>query len=112
MGCVHAGAARIIPSKAVQLERYRPEALEKKILILPGADLLKEPGVSNSLVDGRVLKWDVATITNNSGDFWTGIKLPDGRTGWIGDSEFYALDYPTKITIEKRDGRWMITKFD
>jgi hypothetical protein len=39
------------------------------------------------------------------------VRLPDGRTGWIVDSDLYSLEYADRMTIEKRDGQWMITAF-
>jgi hypothetical protein len=111
MGCIRAGEKRIIPSAPAQLRRYYPEAVEKKVLVLPGADLIKDTDDPNSIVDGRVLKWDVATVTSNAGDIWTGVRLPDGRTGWIVDSDLYSLDYADRMTVEKRDGQWVITAF-
>ena len=111
MGCTRAGEKRIIPSAPAQLRRFYPEGIEKKVLVLPGADLIKDTDDPNSIVDGRVLKWDVATVTSNAGDIWTGVRLPDGRTGWIVDADLYSLDYADRMTIEKRDGQWVITAF-
>jgi hypothetical protein len=111
MGCTRAGEKRIIPSAPAQLKHYYPEGIEKKVLVLPGADLIKDTDDSNSIVEGRVLKWDVATITSNAGDIWTGVRLPDGRSGWIVDADLYSLEYADRMTIEKRDGQWVITAF-
>ena len=111
MGCSRLGEKRIIPSAPAQLSQFYPEGIEKKVLVLPGADLIKDTDDPNSIVDGRVLKWDVATITSNAGDIWTGVRLPDGRTGWIVDADLYSLEYADRMTIEKRDGQWVITAF-
>ena len=112
MGCVRSGAARIMPSAPQQLQRFGPESLKGKYLALPGADLLETTEDPNSVVDGAVLKWDIVTATNIAGDFWTGVKLNDGRRGWIVDADLYSLEYPSWIRVEQRDGQWMITKFE
>ena len=112
MGCVRSGAARIMPSALHQLRRVKPEHLSGKFLVLPGADLFETTEDLNSIVDGAVMKWDIVTATNIAGDIWTGVKLRDGRSGWISDSELYSLEYPSRIVVEKRDGQWVITTFE
>jgi hypothetical protein len=112
MGCVRSGEARIMPSAPHQLRAVDPDRLKGRFLALPGADLLKTTEDANSVVDGPVLKWDIVTATNIAGHIWTGVRLRDGRSGWIIDADLYSLEYPSRITIEKRDGQWVITKFD
>ena len=112
MGCVRSGQARVIPSAPRQLERYSAASLKARYLALPGADLLNSTEDPNSIVDGPVLKWDLVTATNIAGHVWTGVKLNDGRSGFVLDSELYSLEYPFSIKIEQHDGQWMITQFD
>lgn len=112
MGCVRSGEARILPSSMRQLERVAADRLKGKFVAIPGADLLETTEDPNSIVDGPALKWDVVTATNIAGHVWTGVRLPDGRKGWIIDADLYSLEYPSRITIERRAGQWMITKFE
>jgi hypothetical protein len=112
MGCVRSGEARVMPSASRQLEFLPAESIKAKYLALPGADLLASTEDPNSVVEGEVLKWNLVTATNLAGHTWTGVELADGRTGFILDSELYSLEFPFSIRIEKRDGQWMITRFD
>ena len=111
MGCVRSGPKFVIPSMSYQLRRFGSGSFRKKVLALGGAELF-DPYQEEHTVLG-ILNWDVASITNNSGDFWTGIRLPDGRTGFVSDSDLYFLDQRDEFEIkfEKRKGRWMITDF-
>lgn len=112
MGCVRSGDVRVMPSASRQLEAFPAESLKAKYLALPGADLLASTEDPNSIVEGPVLKWDLVTATNIAGHSWTGVELTDGRSGFVLDSELYSLEFPFSIKIEKRDGRWTITRFD
>jgi hypothetical protein len=50
------------------------------------------------------------TAIKTGGDMWTGVRLPDGRKGWISDDDLYEpLGY--RMTIERRAGEWAITAF-
>ena len=112
MGCIRSGEARVLPSALKQLERFGPDSRAGKFLVIPGADLLETTEDPNSIVDGAVLKWDVVTATNIAGHIWTGVQLRDGRSGWIIDADLYSLEYPSVMTVEKRDGQWVITGFE
>ena len=112
MGCVRSNEARVMPSAPRQAESFRPDRLRGKYIALPGADLLGSTEDPNSIVDGPALKWDLVTATNIAGHTWTGVELRDGRTGFVLDSELYSLEAPFSITIERRDGQWLITRFD
>lgn len=112
MGCVRSGDAMVMPSAPTQLERIAPHALKAKYLALPGATLLASTEDPNSVVEGPVLKWNLVTATNVAGHIWTGVELPDGRRGFVLDSELYSLEFPFSIRIEKRGGQWMITAFE
>jgi hypothetical protein len=108
MGCARDGGARLIPSLILQLEPYADDDLYDVRLSLPGAKLFKEPGVEASAI--VVAPWTFVAATNTSGDLWTGVKLPDGSTGWISDDELYeTIGY--RLVIEKLRGKWMITAF-
>jgi len=110
MGCVRSGDKAIMPSVSHQLRRYRSASLKDKVVALDGAEMF-DPMQEERKVLGT-LAWDVATTTI-SGDFWSGIRLADGRTGFVSDSDLYPLepDYGYEIRFEKRQGRWMITDF-
>jgi hypothetical protein len=108
LGCARSGKARIIPSLIVQLEPYADEDLFDAVLILPGAKLYKETGVESA--NPSTVAWTVAPVTSRAGDLVTGVRLLDGREGFISDDELYEpLGY--RMVIEKLDGRWMITAF-
>lgn len=108
MGCAKSNGARVIPSLSVQVEPYAEEQLRDRILILPGARLLKERGVEHPNPD--TIGWSVARVISRVADWGTGVRLPDGREGYIFDDEVYEpAGY--RMLIEKRDGKWMITAF-
>jgi hypothetical protein len=108
MGCARSSGARVIPSLIVQLEPYADEDLFDAVVILPGAKLYKETGVESS--NPSTVPWTVAPVTSRPGDLVTGVRLPDGREGYISDDDLYEpLGY--RMVIEKLDGRWMITAF-
>ncbi len=108
MGCARDGDVRLIPSLIMQLEPYTDNDFYDARLALPGARLFKEPGVEASAV--TVAPWTFVTATDTSGDLWTGVRLPDGNTGWMSDDDLYEpIGY--RMVIEKLRGRWMITAF-
>jgi hypothetical protein len=108
MGCARSGGSRVIPSLLIQLEPFADEDLFDRRLLLPGARLFKEPGQQGSA--SETVPWSVARAINTGGDLWTGVRLVDGRDGWISDDELYEpLGY--RMTIDKRKGKWIITAF-
>jgi len=108
MGCARSSEARIIPSLIVQMEPYADEDLFDAVLILPGARLYKETGVESA--NPSTVPWTVAPVTSRAGDLVTGVRLPDGREGYISDDDLYEpLGY--RMVVEKLNGRWMITAF-
>jgi hypothetical protein len=54
--------------------------------------------------------WSVAVVTNRDSDTMTGVRLADGREGFVPDDRVYE---PTgyRMIVEKRAGKWMITAF-
>jgi hypothetical protein len=108
LGCARSDSARIIPSLGVQFEGARDEDLVDSRLILPGAKLYREIGVESA--SPKTLPWTLAKATDTAGDFLTGVKLPDGREGFIPDGDLYEpLGY--RMMVERRSGRWLITAF-
>ncbi len=108
MGCARDGQVRLIPSLIRQLEPYTDDDLYDARLSLPGAKLFKEPGAKASAV--AVAPWTFVTATDTSGDLWTGVRLPDGSTGWMSDDDLYEpVGY--RMVIEKLRGKWLITAF-
>jgi hypothetical protein len=108
MGCARDGEVRLIPSLIRQLGPYSDDALYDARLSLPGAKLFKEPGAAADAV--AVAPWTLVTATDTSSDFWTGVRLPDGSTGWMSDDDLYEpVGY--RIVIERLRGKWMITAF-
>jgi hypothetical protein len=108
LGCARDKAVRIIPSLDMQMEPYYDELNDEVGLILPGAKLYQEAGVEAP--NPRTIPWTLAPITSRAGDLVTGVRLPDGREGFIDDHELYEpLGY--RLVIEKLKGKWMITAF-
>lgn len=108
MGCARDGSARLIPSLILQLEPTDDDDLYDMRLALPGAKLFKKPGVEASAI--AIAPWTVVTATDTGGDLWTGVRLPNGATGWISDDDLYEpVGY--RMVIEKLRGKWMITAF-
>lgn len=106
LGCAKSNGSRVIPSLGVQLEPYADEAVEDRVLVLPGARLLKERGVEHPSPD--TIGWSLAKVISRVADWGTGVRLPDGREGYILDEEVYEpLGY--RMVIEKRGGEWLIT---
>lgn len=108
-GCARSGEDRIIPSVPVQVERYSDDELTDRVLILAGAKLYGQPYEEKSVT--ATLAWDVAKAVGTGGDFWTGVRLSDGRTGWVSDDQLYWLNSDYWIRIGKRQGQWMIVEF-
>lgn len=105
LGCAVSGTARVIPSLVVQLEPWSDEELGYIAVALPGVSLRVTPDNDSRVV--TTLKWDVVTLIPGN-DFQTEVVLPDGRKGFLFDSEFTsATGY--RFWIEKRDGKWMVT---
>lgn len=109
MGCAVAGPVYVMPSASVELDRYSEKDLKDKVLVLRGSKLFDEPWEEKSVT--AILNWDIATAVGTGGDFWTGIRLADGREGWVSDRDIYWMDpsFRYEVTFEKRHGKWMIT---
>lgn len=107
MGCARADETRTIPSLIEQVGSDDNDLFDSR-LVLPGATLFAEPG--NISTARPVAPWTVVEAVNTGGDLWTGVRLPDGRKGWISDDALYEpLGY--RMVIEKRRGKWAITAF-
>jgi hypothetical protein len=107
MGCARVDGARVIPSLIEQVDTEDGNAFDMR-LVLPGAKLFREPANEGTASD--VPAWTVVDAINTGGDMWTGVRLADGRKGWISDDDLYEpLGY--RMTIEKRGSKWMITAF-
>lgn len=111
MGCVRSGSGLVMPSAGAQLKRYRKQDLIDKTLLIPGTRLFEDPieHAENPVVVAT-MEWDVATVTSRGGDLWTGVRLANGREGYVSNDEIYSLeaDYYYEIRFEKRRGTWMI----
>jgi hypothetical protein len=105
MGCARDGGSRIIPSLPMQVEQ---DFAEEWVVVLPGAKLYRETGVESA--DPGTEPWAVAVVTSRESDTLTGVRLPDGREGFIADDRVYEpIGY--RMIVEKRAGRWLITAF-
>ena len=79
-----------------------------RILILPGAMLYKSIGEEAS--NPATVPWTVAPVVSRVADWGIGVRLPDGREGYVPNDEHYEpADY--RLMIEKRAGKWLITAF-
>jgi hypothetical protein len=108
LGCSNDNGIHLIPSLSGQLNEYGADELFELRLVLPRARLFGKPG--NERTAAPVAAWSLGRVTNSSGDLWTGIRLADGRAGFMSDDELYEpLGY--RMLIEKRRGRWTITAF-
>ena len=108
LGCTNGNGVRLIPSLSDQLNDYGADEVSELRLILPGAKLFKEP--ANQRTATPVAPWSLATATESPGDLWTGVRLADGRDGFVPDDRVYEpLGY--RMTIEKRGRTWRITAF-
>ena len=104
-GCARDGGSRIIPSLPMQVQE---DVGIEWVLILPGAKLYKMAGELSA--KPQTVPWTVATVTTRVSDTMTGVKLPDGREGYIPDDLVYGpVGY--RMIVEKRAGRWVITAF-
>lgn len=108
MGCARDGAVRVMPSLDQQMAPYNEDLSQDVALILPGAKLYKETGVESA--HPKIIPWTLAAVTSRAGDLVTGVRLPDGRGGFVNDNELYEpLGY--RLVVEKRRGKWVITAF-
>ncbi|HEU5482548.1 MAG TPA: hypothetical protein VFU80_05605 [Sphingomicrobium sp.] len=108
LGCALSDdGARIIPSFLMQMDSDDEDPFDA-VVILPGAKLYRETGVESD--DPSTVPWTLAPVTSRAGDLVTGVRLPDGREGYISDDELYP-PLGHRMVIEKRDGKWMITAF-
>jgi hypothetical protein len=105
LGCARDGGSRIIPSLPMQVQE---DVGIEWVLILPGAKLYKMAGELSA--KPQTAPWTVATVTTRVSDTMTGVRLPDGREGYIPDDLVYEpVGY--RMIIEKHQGKWMITAF-
>ncbi|HEX6742308.1 MAG TPA: hypothetical protein VF079_11015 [Sphingomicrobium sp.] len=105
MGCARDGGSRIIPSLPMQVEQ---DFDEEWVVVLPGAKLYREAGIESAKPTTE--PWAVATVTSRAGDTLTGVRLRDGREGFIADDRLYEpLGY--RMIVEQRGGKWRITAF-
>lgn len=105
MGCAKDGGSRIIPSLPMQVEQ---DIAFEWVVILPGAKLYRAVGEFSP--KPQTIAWTVATVTSRVSDTMTGVKLPDGREGYIPDDLVYEpIGY--RMIVEKHGGKWMITAF-
>lgn len=108
LGCSSANGIGMIPSLSEQLNDHGADEVFELRLVLPGARLFKEPG--NTRTAEPVAAWSLGRATSSAGDLWTGIRLADGREGFISDDRLYEpLGY--RMLVGKRGGEWRITAF-
>ena len=109
LGCARSRHARVLPSFPIQFARFAGEPdFEKLELARPGAKLLEDPENEQSAI--ATLSWEVVTAVSSAGDRWTGVRLADGREGWISDADIYH-PADVHIVVRKRRGKWMITEY-
>lgn len=104
LGCARSGSSRIIPSTFVQFEG---EPAENTYIVASPAAELRVINESDAEVVAT-LAWDVVTIVGSGGDWQSRVRLADGREGYLFDEDLYS-PLGHRFTIEKREGKWMIT---
>lgn len=105
MGCARSGGAFVIPSLPVQWPEME-DPLDQFVAIGPKAEVRQGPDYDSPVI--ATLAWDVVSTIDNVSDVQTGVRLADGRTGWMSDTDLYSpLGY--RMVVEKRQGKWLIT---
>lgn len=105
LGCARSGEAHVIPSLITQLDPFEDDEVER-VLILPGAKLYESAGVEAP--DPTTTPWSLAPVVSRVADWGIGVRLPDGREGYIPDDEHYE-PAGHRLVIEKQNGNWLIT---
>ncbi len=103
LGCARTGNSRVIPSTYVQ---FAGEPGKRLSVVASPAAKLREINEVDATVIGT-LNWDVVTVVGGGGDWQSGVRLADGREGYLWDTELYdPAGY--RFVIEKRGGEWKI----
>lgn len=105
-GCALSGDALVAPSFVAGF----PEQLDafETVIIAPGTQLRS---ARDHKSHGKgALNWHLARVTDELDETWIGVKLVDGRQGFVRyDETVNPLDY--RLVFEKRGERWLITAF-
>jgi hypothetical protein len=109
LGCAEEEGAKVIPSLIVQLGPYTEEAEVDAVLVLPGARLYREVGVESS--NPTTTPWSLVEVISRVADWGTGVRLPDGREGYIPDDRVYEPAGYRMIIEQDNAGNWTITAF-
>jgi hypothetical protein len=105
MGCARSGDAFVIPSLPVQWDEME-DPYDKYVAVGPKAEVRQGPEYDSPVI--ATLAWDVVSAIDNASDVQTGVRLADGRTGWMSDTDLYSpLDF--RMVIEKRGAKRLIT---
>ena len=105
MGCARSGDAFVIPSLPVQWDEMA-DPLDKFVALGPRAEVRGGPEYDSPVI--AALAWDVVSAIDHGSDVQTGVRLADGRLGWMSDTDLYSpLGY--RMVVEKRGGKWLIT---
>jgi len=108
MGCALHDGDRVIPSLLTQLDAYPDDDVADVVLILPRAKLYESAGVEAA--KPATTPWTFASVISRASDTMTGVRLPDGREGYIADNQVYEpIGY--RMVVKKVRGRWLITAF-
>ena len=105
MGCARSGDAFVIPSLPVQWDDME-DPYDRFVAVGPKAELRQGPEYDSPVI--ATLAWDLVSAIDHSSDVQTKVRLADGRTGWMSDTDLYSpLGY--RLVVEKRGAKWLIT---
>ena len=105
-GCTMRSGVATAPSFGDQLSEDRDPF--ETFVALPGA-LLRERKSDGSPAVAR-LNWHVLTLEKWDGGSWVGVKLDDGRSGYVRESMIRSpIGY--RAWFHKRGGRWKMAGF-
>lgn len=106
-GCVAVQRTLVAPSLPAQLADDKD--IFSRLLARPGAELRSAPTAEAGLL--ATLDWHLLEeIEDRTSGDWVAVRLSDGTEGFVRQEQTRSpFDY--SVTLEKRDGRWLITGF-
>ena len=110
LGCARSNTTLVMPALALQFDSDSDEDVFDKLVVTSSvAELRAAPDPASARI--ARLSWDIVTaLERRHQDDWVKVQLADGRRGWVSARQLRSpLDY--RATVEKRDGRWMISAF-
>ena len=110
LGCARRGAEMVAPYAFANWPEF--DGVGMSFLARPGAGLYERPSAESDPV--ATLAWHVVEdLSQGEGvpeSAWRRVRLADGRTGFVRDSELRS-DIDFRAIFERRGGRWLLTTF-